>query len=113
MVPHDESRLGEQLSPPESNILVLGAIELEQSIVTNAFMFIIAIIFMVALTCFLVSSVETCLEQALGGGLLDLDAFTLAIHDVVFPREIERYVSAFETFTVWNDWGMLVFCALV
>ena len=45
---------------------------------------------MVVLTCFLVSSVETCLEQALGGGLLDLVALTLAIHDVVFPREIER-----------------------
>ena len=91
MVPHDESRLGEQLSPPESNILVLmGAIELELSIVTNTFVFIIAILFMVVLTCFLVSSVETCLEQALGGGLLDLFALTLAIHDVDFPREIER-----------------------
>ena len=71
---------------------------------------------MVVLTCFLVSSVETCLEQALGGGLLDLVALTLAIHDVDFPREIERYVSAFERgdpFTVWNDGGMLELCALL
>ena len=98
------------------NLSVLGAIELELSIVTNTFVFIIAIIFMVVLTCFLVSSVETCLEQALGGGLVDLVALTLAIHDVDFPREIEIYVSAFERgdpFTGWNDGGMLVFCALL
>ena len=98
------------------NLSVLGAIELELSIVTNTFVFIIAIIFMVVLTCFLVSSVETCLEQALGGGLVDLVALTLAIHDVDFPREIERYVSAFERgdpFTGWNDGGMLELCALV
>ena len=98
------------------NLSVLGAIELELSIVTNTFVFIIAIIFMVVLTCFLVSSVETCLEQALGGGLVDLVALTLAIHDVDFPKEIEIYVSAFERgdpFTGWNDGGMLVFYALV
>jgi len=53
--------------------------------------FIIAIIFMVVLTCFLVSSVETCLEQALGGGLVDLRSWRAGVrlfaidHFAAFP----------------------------